>query len=518
MQEKIIAKFYALGGVQHYCDRFIECSPFEMIAYFQNAKMIVTDTFHGTIFSIITHRQFISIVRNNGYGNEEKLTDLLEKLGLSKRILINIIDISSVMKEEIDYKLVDEIIYNEKRHAYQYLKDQINSLKVQKNKDITQVGIKCVGCRSCEQICSSKCISIRENTEGFLYPKIDYEKCIHCGLCFEHCPINTNNFFGNQSFASYGLRRKDAKKAIESASGGAANLAAECVIADGGGVFGCAYLDDLSVKHVFIKKASELCKIQSSKYVQSDLRNSYSLVRQLLEAGEIVLFTGTPCQIAGLYSFLNMKYEKLYTLDLICHGVPSPKLLKKYFEYCEKCLEEKILSYNFRSKDKRGWGLEIIIKIKTKTKIKTIPSFLDKYSNHFLKGDCYRECCYNCRFASSERVGDITVGDFWGIFKCAPEFYTKYGVSSVIINTQKGLELFEKMSKDAEVIDVTFDDIKLKQGNLSHPTPRPVKRNTFYDNIDCNSFFDDIKVGTCAKERIKLTLPPQLLIMLKKMF
>lgn len=207
-------------------------------------------------------------------------------------------------------------------------------------------------------------------------------------------------------------------------------------------------------------------------------------------------------------------YENLYTIDLICHGVPSPKFFKKYLEYQNKQTAGKVIYFNFRSKDKRGWGTQYLLKTKTKTKTKTLS--LDRYGKHFMDGDCYRESCYQCAYANTSRVGDLTVGDFWGIAKSHPDFNSPKGVSSVFVNTEKGEKLFEVMRPLAEVEEATLEEGMVKQGNLVKPSLRPNERNAFYEKIDEDDFMNNLKVGIHPKERLKAVIPAGAVRLLKK--
>lgn len=380
--------------------------------------------------------------------------------------------------------------------------------------NISKIGLHCVGCRSCEQSCPKQCIKMEENIEGFIYPNIDTELCINCGICLNVCPVENEELHRNQPFEVWAWKNKNEVDIMRSASGGAADSAAKAVLKNGGVVYGAAYDNELTVTHVEIDNDENRYKLQSSKYVQSDLKNTYSLVKKNLREGKIVLYTGTPCQIAGLYAYLGGDKENLYTLDLICHGVPSPKLFKKYIEYQGKKIGEEIVSFNFRSKDKRGWGTQYLLKTKTKTKTKTLS--LDRYGKHFMEGDCYRECCYQCSYANISRVGDLTVGDFWGIAKSHPDFDSPKGVSSVFINSRKGKILFEKMRCYGVVEIATLEEALEKQSNLSEPTMRPISRNSFYNGIAEDSFIENISVGLQAIERIKVLIPRTVINRIKK--
>ena len=383
-------------------------------------------------------------------------------------------------------------------------------------KNISDVKDSCVGCRSCEQVCPKKIIVMKESEEGFLYPYVDEKKCIDCLLCVKRCPTQSLKNDTAIPMFVYALRDKNDMQIMQSASGGVGVLAAQSMIEKGGIAYGAAYDECFYVKHIRVKELNDLPKIQSTKYVQSDTNDTYSQVLKDLCSGKMVLYTGTPCQIDGLHSFLGKEYENLYTIDLICHGVPSPKFFKKYIEYRNSQTAGKVTYFNFRSKDKRGWGTQYLLKTETKTKTEVKTLSFDRYGKHFMAADCYRECCYQCTYANIHRVGDLTIGDFWGIGKSHPEFYSEKGVSSVFVNTEKGQRLFDSIKKDAWVANATLKEAMVKQGNLVCPTKRPQERNEFYKNIDQYGFIDGLKVGLQLKNRIKAVLPRKWVLFLKK--
>ena len=381
-------------------------------------------------------------------------------------------------------------------------------------KNISDVKNNCVGCRSCEQVCPKNAIVIKEREDGFLYPYVDQDKCINCSLCVKHCPTQLPKNSSVVPLKVFAFRNKNDAQIMQSASGGVGALAAQEIIKEGGIAYGVSYDKSFGVKHIRVDCLSDLPQIQSSKYVQSDTGDTYSQVQKDLQSGKMVLYTGTPCQIAGLYSFLGKEYEKLYTIDLICHGVPSPKFFKKYLEFQDRKTDGEIIYFNFRSKDKRGWGTQYLLKTKTKTKTKTLS--LDRYGKHFMKGDCYRESCYQCEYANIHRVGDLTIGDFWGIGKSHSDFYSEKGVSSVFVNTEKGKRLFNSIKDEAWVINATLEEAMVKQGNLVHPTKRPLERDTFYRDINCDDFIDNLNVGLQLKDRVKSIIPKNLVRILKQ--
>lgn len=381
--------------------------------------------------------------------------------------------------------------------------------------NINKVKLKCVGCRSCEQSCPKKCISMVTNNEGFLYPRINEDLCVNCGRCLKVCPTENVELHRSEPIEEWAWKSKNEEDVMNSASGGASDCAVKTILNLDGIVYGAAYDKNFNVNHIEVTTDEERKEIQSSKYVQSNLNDCYSKAKEHLLNGKKVLFTGTPCQIAGLYSFLGKEYENLYTIDIICHGVPSPKLFEKYIKWQGEKMGGEVIYYNFRSKLDKGWGTQYYLKTKTKTKTNAVA--LDKYGKHFLDGDCYRESCYQCPYANTKRVGDLTVGDFWGIDQTYSEFFSKKGVSCIMVNTKKGKELFTQMNELGITQRVTLDDVLIKQGNLVKPTVRPASRDTFYTNIDKDDFMDNLKVGLELKERIKSVIPENALRLLKKM-
>lgn len=374
----------------------------------------------------------------------------------------------------------------------------------------------CTGCRACEQLCAHHAIEMKPNKEGFLSAYIDREKCVDCGLCQNRCPQN-NLMQKFEPLMSLAVRDRDDKELLASASGGAFAAAARMILQRGGVVTGAAYHDDMTVGHFIVERLENLHKVQSSKYVQSNTEATYSQVKALLINGREVLYSGTPCQIGGLRAYLRKEYDNLYTMDLICHGVASPKLFAKYLIWLGGKMKGKIIGYDFRDKS-CGWGLDYMSKTKTKTKTK--PSTLDPYYYHFLEGTTYRECCYRCNYCTKERVGDITIGDYWGVEKEHPEFYSAKGVSCFLVNSEKGMRLWNLIKSEFYFLESTFEQVARANHNLSHPTKRTSRRDSIYqhiDDMDVNEYFaTQLAIPFNLKARVKLLLPKWLKIWIKK--
>ncbi len=347
--------------------------------------------------------------------------------------------------------------------------------------NISIVGDKCVGCHACEQACPVTCIEFKENQEGFCYPAIKKDKCIDCNKCANICPVLNKPKVNKikQVYAGWVLKQDIIKK---SSSGGVFASFAQSVLSENGKVYGCAYDDKLNPRHIGIDDISELFKLQGSKYAESDIGNIYSEIEKQLKKGEKVLFSGTPCQCAGLRGYLGKEYDNLIVIDIICHGVPSRKLFKSYIRFLECKKRGRLVSFDFRNKDKHGWSLTYKYKIVKRKRIKEYQGIasLSSYYYGFLAGFMYRQSCYQCPFANPNRISDITLGDYWGIEKIDPDNNNYQGVSAIIVNTETGKRLLEKVSGEVQLAESTFEKVSIQNSNLLHPTSKNQLREVIY--------------------------------------
>lgn len=350
--------------------------------------------------------------------------------------------------------------------------------------NISIIGKACCGCRACEQSCHKHAIAFKEDDEGFLQPHVDQDKCVNCGKCLKVCPIHTINI--NQGAQKvYAAKTTSEADLKECSSGGLFYEMAKYVFDQNGVVCGCGIDDSLMPRHVIATSLGEAKTLRGSKYVQSSIGNIYTQTKEYLDKGVIVLFTGVPCQVAGLKNFLSKDYLNLYCVDIICHGVPSRKLYGAYLKWLTDKYGE-ISSVEFRSKKRHQWSLTLSIKTQNKEYLKI--ASLDPYYYNFLEGNTYRESCYTCPYSQRQRPGDITIGDFWGIEKTHPELFDIRGVSCALLNNKKGQTLWAAIEFRIDATEVEPSDIINYNGNLRQPTNRKPIRDVVYQRLNEKGF------------------------------
>lgn len=390
----------------------------------------------------------------------------------------------------------------------------MNTIEILDRKD-------CCGCGSCMQKCPKQAISMVKNSEGFLYPQIDKEKCIKCGLCCKVCPQLKNVKKRNNEFPkAFAMRNKSNKELLQSSSGGIFSNIANYVLEQNGVIFGAAYNENLEVEHIKVEDQEEINKIRGSKYVQSNIRDMYKEAEKFLKEDRMVLFTGTPCQIAGLNSYLMKEYDKLITCDLVCHGVPSPELFQLYIDYLSKKFTSKVVKYNFRSKMKNGWGLYSTVETED-GKIRYINPDFDPYYSNFLESTTYRLSCYQCHYTNCNRVANITLADYWGISGIHPSFYKADGNSLVLINDLKGEKILKEISENIEYIPTDLKKAIEHNKNLIEPSKYSKQREMVYKGIYAKNsqqyIKENLKVKLNTKKIIKAIIPNKIQRILKKM-
>ncbi len=440
--------------------------PAEFLSAFKYAKTIFTNSFHGTAFSLIFKKDFYVV--DNKYGGS-RIINILNKANCLDRLIESPItnDLPSIDYQNVRNKLS---AYVESSKAF--LEKALTSEKTPLAED------KCIGCGACQAVCKYNAITLLPNSEGFLWANIDTSKCVDCGLCKKVCPaINESEKNKGEPYV-YAFKANDQIRK-DSTSGGAFASFAKKIVENGGVFYGATQLKDFSVKHIRGETFEDISKVQGTKYLQSDISSCYNLIENVLRLGKIVLFSGTPCQVDALNRFVLMKKipnDNLFTVDIICHGVPSKVVYRDYLLWLEKKYKSKIVDYKFRSKSISWRGSSCYAKFENGLELKNDKK-LCSFMNLYYSDNITRESCYSCKYTIKQRVSDITISDYWGIENVDKDFEDKLGVSMVLINTDKGERFFEQVEGEKIVGNLQ----KAIQPQLKKPTARPHTREEFWD-------------------------------------
>ncbi|MBR3928254.1 MAG: Coenzyme F420 hydrogenase/dehydrogenase, beta subunit C-terminal domain [Clostridia bacterium] len=339
---------------------------------------------------------------------------------------------------------------------------------------------QCCGCGACQNACPRDAITMKADERGFVYPQINSDLCVECKACLKVCGYQTNPPKAEPR-ACYAAAAKDAEILQNSSSGGIFSVLAAKILNHGGVVYGAALQwvqDKAATKHMRIETLGDLSAFQGSKYVQSEIGAAYQQCKRDLQIGKEVLFSGTPCQIAGLLAYLGQPFERLLTVEVICHGVPNAQMFQDFLNVLEAREKKKIADFRFRHK-KKGQGTDVRITYRLpdgNVRYVVNNGHLFSYMHYFLNASIYRSNCYSCPFATKERVADITLGDFWGFHEEYPLVPSESGldnsrgVSCVLVNSSKGQTAFEKCRVQMFVLDTQFERIACHNEQLNKPS------------------------------------------------
>lgn len=343
----------------------------------------------------------------------------------------------------------------------------------------------CFGCLACVNACPRNCISIITDRNGFIRPDVDESKCIECNRCVKVCPAN-NPLPLNRLKHVYASQLSEDNAVMESTSGGLFQALARYVLHNGGIVCAARRESDNNLTHMIVHNENELYECLKSKYYQSSVGLTFREIKKKLLNGRKVLFCGTPCQVAGLLSYIGKNTNNLITCDLICHGTPSKKIVDRYIDDKEKKYHSKVKEILFRDK-KFGWKEMRMTLLFENGKMYSNTATNDDFYFGFFHGMYYRRSCYICPFAKEERVGDITLGDFWGIEDTKSDLDPQKGISLVIVNTRKGEELLSEITDDIILETHTIEEAKRKNHNLNYPSRQNHNYDKFYKLLDRHS-------------------------------
>lgn len=360
--------------------------------------------------------------------------------------------------------------------------------------NISIIGNDCTGCGGCIVCCPKQCINMCRDDNGFMRPQIDETLCIGCGICVKHCPVTNQSklFLDYRKNKYYSAISGNTELLNKSSSGGLFALFAKSVIENGGYVCGCVYDVELrTAKHIVVSKMEDAVRMCGSKYVQSNAYDCFPLVRDLLTNNKEVLFTGTACQIASLKLYLGKEYSNLFSVDILCHGSPSSGLFSDYVRFLEDKVKSSIIDIQFRDKSKNGWGSEhrtSVTYIDRNGNLKKKFLILPAYFSAFFYGLSLRECCYECKFAKTSRVSDITIGDFWGAWKKYQKpFYE--GISVASVNSEVGNILLNRIKSELSFVEeLCVDEAIYSNDNFDHPVKCPKERDKFFEFYRKNGY------------------------------
>ena len=445
----------------------------DWLSYIKNADYVLTNSFHGTAFAVVFKKRFLAVAIE---GNGIRVSDFLASIGLENRIALSLDDVEKI-DEPVDWESVDELLKEQRNSASSYLSTICDSKS--KSQQLFSSKSKCCGCAACANVCPKNAITMTEDDDGFMYPETDYEKCVDCGACLRSCYYQ-NQVAKSELRAAWAGVSTNTEILARSASGGVFASLAMSFLENGGYVAGVELIDSdggLKPVHSVIHSSDELVRFQSSKYAHSETGFVYREIRELLSNGQNVLFSGTSCQVAGLKGFLGKVYDNLFTVDIICHGVPSVKMLQSYLNFLKEKYHSNVTEINFRDKN-QGWGEKGFVTFQSNKKI-TIDPYHSSFYKLYLMGAAYRLNCYTCPYTNCrKRPGDLTLGDFWGVAKVQPELLSvnggpwkkDNGISCVLVNSLKGEDLLNRYGSSLELRQTSAEKITVRNKLLTRPT------------------------------------------------
>lgn len=505
-----------------YSDKFADIIPYdvgpaEFVNYIRNAEYVCTDSFHGTIFSLINNVKFYTFERfskKTKMSTNSRIHSLLKLLNLESRLLKGTENVVDVLTD-IDFLEPNKIISDLRKESLEWL---LKSVKYEKKKEYKHIVVEnkenCTGCTACKSTCPKHAIEMVEDEEGFLYPKVDLEKCVDCGLCKKACPVlnSKDNKINQKGFV---LNNKDEGIRADSTSGGAFTPIANYVLDNKGVVFGAAFDSNYKVIHTYIENKNDIHIFRGSKYVQSYLGDSFIKVKEFLKDGRMVCFSGTPCQIEGLKKYLEKDYDKLITVDVMCHAVPSPLVLRKYISFIKKykLKNEKIEKILFRDKSKFGFKYSMMtLKSKNYTYSKGVDT--DPYLRAFFGDLSDRPSCYKCAFKKKYHISDFTIWDCFVAEKFEKSLDDDKGTSRMLINSLKGIEIFKQINDNYKFKEIEVDFLTENVKEMLHSVNLPIKRKSFFEDI--NKMEEDEFFKKYFPDSIKVKLERTIRVFLAK--
>lgn len=458
---------------------FVDGSPYDYVSLIENASFVCTDSFHTSHFSIIFNRKFFTFERNYGHYNKQstRIYNLFSTYECSERFINDAAIPEELLKVTPNFDAIKEI---KTKRIQEYLLSSLPQVTHVKAENEIKSEKKCTGCMACVAICPKEAISTTYSEFGYRIPMVDNSKCVQCGLCVKVCraTLTPQNSSVNDAYIAYNTN-DDMR--LKSASGGVFSCLANAILEQGGVVAGAnlSFEDGVvTVKHIIVTQKENLQLLLGSKYVESDCSSVYRPIEDYLKKGIAVLFCGTSCQVKALYCYLEIRHintNSLYTIDLICHGVPGIKLLRDYLDETGFKLDNNT-DLKFRTKNNGIISFQFSGKTDNSGNM-TIPASHSSYYDLFLHSDSYRDQCYQCEYSNDNKPGDITIGDYFEARQDYPELFQKSGIlydsdylNCLLVNSIKGQELLKTYGNQLRMSPVSRKRIQLSHSNLCKPS------------------------------------------------
>ena len=477
---------------------FVNGTPEDYVSLIDNATYVCTDSFHTTLFSIYLDSAFYTFERlyKKTTSQSSRLHTLLKLYNYGERFIATDADVNFEQLLQLELHSCSEMLHEERCRIEHYLKETLN---VQENVTHNTPDLKdrtdCTGCGACVAVCPKRAISyVNDPLYGYAVSVVNDAECVHCGLCENVCQKRllrpTENQNEKKAYIAYNA---DPIMRMKSASGGVFSAIAQKFIEDGGVVFGAKldFSSDLvSVHHSAAETIEELIPLLNSKYVQSQCSEVYPALKEYLNKGRKVLFSGTSCQVKALYNYLGKEYENLYTVDLICHGVPGESMFQAYIKYVEEKYHGKVADFSFRKKRENGSFYVMTVELEQGEKKKSIEIEMKQssYYRMFMAEDIYREACYRCEYATIEKPADITLGDYYEANDDYPELFVgsvsslkiEQGISCVITHNSVGEMLLQNSNQRLVIIPADLLKAQRSHSQLRKPSMFSLDRSRYF--------------------------------------
>ena len=461
----------------------LDAGPAEFLQLFRDASYVCTNSFHGTVFSVQFGKPFFTAVSPAEMAAPEKSRtySLLGRLGLADRIIGK--GDTAELLAPVDWAEAERRLEAQRARSLRYLKSALENTPYTEEETAAPAAdtprladaSACTGCTACAAACPKDAITMVRDKEGFAFPQVDAAKCVRCGKCTATCPALTERDTAPMPAVYAAWNRSDTIRR-DSTSGGVFSLLAEDTLQSGGVVYGAAFDRKMHLRHTACFSAEELRHFRGAKYVQSDLTGVYREIREHLKTRP-VLFSGTPCQVDGLYRFLGSRPENLTTCDLVCHGVPSPGVWEDFIADLQKDKGKEVQNVRFRNKVTNWKDSELTVLYRDGS-VDSAPIFRTEYGHAFGRSLFLRRSCHRCAYAPMTRPGDFTLGDFWGLAPDELPEQQEKGVSLLLVNTPHGSHVFDRLPLEKQA----FPPERAIAGNprLASPMPQPPQRAAFF--------------------------------------